>query len=79
MKISVPKDNKEEAQVYLRAWLDLHEGEGVNRTKRMIRVFQVLSLVAGVLLVASVLVSWHPGIIAAAGVVLDSLERKRLA
>ena len=70
MKITVPKDSAAEARVYLQAWMDLHEGPGMERVKKMILVLRILSAVAGIALVAGVFFAWHPLAIALAGIIL---------
>ena len=68
MKVIIPKNSEEEAQVYLRAWLDLHEGPGIERAQRMIRTFQIIAFCLGAVLVAGLILGWHPYINGLAGV-----------
>ena len=70
MKVIIPKDSADEARFYLKAWMDMHDDPGIDRTKRMILVLQILSLCAGVALVAGVFLAWHPIVIGVAGMIL---------
>ena len=68
--VTVPRDSNEEARVYLRSWLELREGSGIARTRKMILIFQLLSAAAGGSLVAGVLFGWHDALIALSGILL---------
>ena len=70
MRITVPKDSAAEARVYLQAWMDLHEGPGMARVKKLILVLRILSTVAGIALVAGVFLGWNPMAIGFASIVL---------
>lgn len=70
MNIVVPKDSAAEARIYLRAWLNLHEGDGVQRARRMILMLRIVSLVAGIAVCGGMIFAWHPIAIGVAGVVL---------
>lgn len=70
MKVTLPKDSAEEARIYLQAWLDLHEGPGVAWTQKMILILQVISWIAGLLLLAGIFLAWHPIAVALAGIAM---------
>lgn len=70
MRITIPKEAAEEAEVYLRAWWDLRHGKGLDRAKRVVVLLRVVSMAAGAALVAGVVLAWQPAAVALAGIAL---------